>query len=90
MTRSVKKEQPSDEDVLQAFRACNDLDEAKAVAMAPEIMAVALPVAKSLSLTWPRCTQLRLLLHPCSTHPCGCHALKLIFRFLVCFWPLRR
>eukprot|EP00435_Cladocopium_sp_Y103_P055011 s202_g18.t1 len=72
MTRSLKKEQPSDEEVLQAFRACNDLDEEKAVAMAPEIMAVALPdrfvIAPSIVLPnsiWA------VLLHPGSVNSSG-------------------
>ena len=33
-----KKETPSDDEVLQAFRACKDLDEEEAGRMAPEIM----------------------------------------------------
>ncbi len=52
-----KKETPSDDEVLRAFRACKDLDEEEARRMAPEIMAVALPLARSLSLSWPSLTQ---------------------------------
>lgn len=52
-----KKETPSDDEVLQAFRACKDLDEEEAGRMAPEIMAVALPLSRSLSLSWPSLPQ---------------------------------
>lgn len=60
MARAVKKEGPTDEEILQAFRGCEFLDEEEATRKAPEIMAVAVPLAKSLSLSWPSKPQICL------------------------------